>query len=427
MSKITVKVKWVKEKYTVDMMLDEPVEVFKTQLFALTGVPPERQKITAGIKQITDQTDLKTLGLKEGQLLMLIGTADVLAAPVEKPVFVEDLAPEEMHGLISAGVPMGLENLGNTCYMNSSLQIINNAPELVDAVAAAAGTRTQFDMHQNLTLATKDLFKTMKTATEPIAPHSFLAQLRAVYPQFDQRGEGGGHMQQDAEECLTQLLNVLSQKVKTPDGKSAIEELFGIELEVEVKCAEGDEPPTVEKEKSLKLTCHIEGAVPAGDGTNKGGTDLLTQSIAKGLEGQLEKTSQTLGRPAIYNKTSRISKLPKFLLAQFVRFFWKADTQKKAKILRPVKFPITLDMKDYCTPSCQEPINKYREKELKRQEEAKAAERAKKMGTDTAKEEKKEGEAAAAGAGEEGAKAEKMEVEEAKEGEKKEGDRKSVV
>ena len=38
------------------------------QLFALTGVPPERQKITAGAKQITDATDLKTIGLKEKQV-----------------------------------------------------------------------------------------------------------------------------------------------------------------------------------------------------------------------------------------------------------------------------------------------------------------------------------------------------------------------
>ncbi len=35
------------------------------------------------------------------QLLMLIGTADVLAAPSEKPVFIEDLAPEAMQVQIS--------------------------------------------------------------------------------------------------------------------------------------------------------------------------------------------------------------------------------------------------------------------------------------------------------------------------------------
>jgi hypothetical protein len=38
------------------------------QLFALTGVPPDRQKITAGAKQITDETDLKAIGLKDKQV-----------------------------------------------------------------------------------------------------------------------------------------------------------------------------------------------------------------------------------------------------------------------------------------------------------------------------------------------------------------------
>jgi hypothetical protein len=38
------------------------------QLFDLTGVPPEKQKITAGAKQIKDDTDLKTVGLKANQV-----------------------------------------------------------------------------------------------------------------------------------------------------------------------------------------------------------------------------------------------------------------------------------------------------------------------------------------------------------------------
>lgn len=37
MSTLAVKVKWVKEKYDVEVMLDEPVEVFKAQV-CLTSV-----------------------------------------------------------------------------------------------------------------------------------------------------------------------------------------------------------------------------------------------------------------------------------------------------------------------------------------------------------------------------------------------------
>ena len=43
-----MKVKWGKEKYDVELSTEETPEVFKGQLFALTGVPPERQKVMLG-------------------------------------------------------------------------------------------------------------------------------------------------------------------------------------------------------------------------------------------------------------------------------------------------------------------------------------------------------------------------------------------
>jgi hypothetical protein len=44
-----VSVKWGKDSYDVDVDPSLPGAVFKTQMFTLTGVPPERQKFT-GIK-----------------------------------------------------------------------------------------------------------------------------------------------------------------------------------------------------------------------------------------------------------------------------------------------------------------------------------------------------------------------------------------
>ena len=45
---IAVNVKWGKEKFTdVEANTDEPPLVFKAQLFALSGVQPDRQKVMA--------------------------------------------------------------------------------------------------------------------------------------------------------------------------------------------------------------------------------------------------------------------------------------------------------------------------------------------------------------------------------------------
>lgn len=59
---------------------------------------------------------------------------------------------------------------------------------------------------------------------------------------------------------------------------------------------------------------------------------------------------------AIYDKTTRISRLPSYLTVQFVRFFWKSDRRVKSKILHKVKFPMELDATDFCTDELKNKI-----------------------------------------------------------------------
>ena len=60
---VSVHVKWGKEKYSdLDLSTDEPPEVFKLQLYSLTNVLPERQKIM--LKGITVKDDWGKLKFK---------------------------------------------------------------------------------------------------------------------------------------------------------------------------------------------------------------------------------------------------------------------------------------------------------------------------------------------------------------------------
>ena len=66
MPSYTIKVKWAKEVFNdVEVNTDEEPIVFKAQLFALTGVQPERQKVMlkgAILDQSWDKMKLKNGG-----------------------------------------------------------------------------------------------------------------------------------------------------------------------------------------------------------------------------------------------------------------------------------------------------------------------------------------------------------------------------
>jgi len=61
---------------------------------------------------------------------------------------------------------------------------------------------------------------------------------------------------------------------------------------------------------------------------------IISTIQKKGLQEKLEKQSTSLGRVAKYLKSSKINRLPPYLTIHFVRFFWKAGAQAKAKIVR---------------------------------------------------------------------------------------------
>jgi hypothetical protein len=187
-----VSVKWGKELFAdVDVDLSSPPLVFKAQLFALSGVPPERQKVMVPKAGLLRDDEWGKAAPKDGAVLMLMGSADAarVEAPANAPVFLEDL-PEAEQARAEQRHPAGLANLGNTCYMNSTVQCLFSVPALRAALrghAAAAGGGGGSGAGERLVGAARELAADIAAGGEPFAPYKFLLTLRERFPQFAQQ------------------------------------------------------------------------------------------------------------------------------------------------------------------------------------------------------------------------------------------------
>ena len=74
---VTITVKWKKqflENISVD--LSAPVSELKVQLFSLTGVAPDKQKLILGGKTLKDDQSIESYGVKQGSVLLMMGNKD---------------------------------------------------------------------------------------------------------------------------------------------------------------------------------------------------------------------------------------------------------------------------------------------------------------------------------------------------------------
>lgn len=363
---VNVVVKWSKGGlFPVQIDTSEPPAVFKSQLWTLTSVPPERQTIL-GFKggKLKDDADWTKLNLKENMKITLVGTPDenrIAPPPKDLPTVRNDLdidSSDPGYEPVFFG-PAGIINLGNTCYLNSTVQCLKSVTPLESALTEFRGSTSALNPAERLTASLRDLFSRLR-ATDVVAtnPISFMSVLRQINPQFAERNSNHQYAQQDAEECMGELLTRLAATLVLPNNSgNQVDKLFSYVVRAQDRCDETDEVvDRIENVRALK--CHISSAV-----------NNLSQGVKEGLTETIEMRSDQLNRSANWTRTSRMHTLPPFLIVQFVRFFWKPNEGVKAKILRKVTFPTVLDVYDFCSDELKEKLTPHRDALIAKREQ----------------------------------------------------------
>ena len=363
-----IKIQWRNNTYDIDITNLITISDLKSAIAKLSNVHPNEQKLIFKRNILKDNQLINTIP-NNAKISMLGAASKTEIAPQTKVTFVEDLTQEQKLQILrekGEEVVFGLRNLGNTCYLNSTVQCLGRVPEFRSALKefATKSQSNQNDMAFMLTYALGLTYNSLDKATDAYSPDMLVSGIKQLNPLFAET-EKGVPKQQDADESVSLILNTCKNYLPNKEigdkySDNLIEELFGVELRIQLKNIELETELKTKKEIVHKLICYIDN-----------NTLELVEGLKKSLKENIDLHSEALARNAVFEKSQFINRLPPYLTVQFMRFFWKQANELtgakggKSKILKGVLFSKVIDLYDLCSEETKEVLNLGRKIESK--------------------------------------------------------------
>eukprot|EP01134_Creolimax_fragrantissima_P008353 CFRG8353T1 len=194
------------------------------ELFGLPRVAPPSYTESSSTSTYTESSSTSTILNDTSTGMIQNGVNEIYTPSVTSPLYSPSHSPNNR---AVAGL-CGLQNLGNTCYMNSGLQCLNAVPQLVKYFTSG---EYEADINKTNPLGTggalakeyADVVKNSWNGTNPTqSPHSFKNALSQFAPMLS------GYSQHDSQEFLAFLLDALHEDLNKVLNKPYVEKVEGV-------------------------------------------------------------------------------------------------------------------------------------------------------------------------------------------------------